>query len=110
MFNFSNHFETLVSLSLLQMHLLCYIAHLRVWVRTLTRHEVLASLCLSLIPEGYVAAAELAFDVPTAERFLKWFRSAFEVAKENYFAKNGLCSSQVNHVLHFEDKSCFKSV
>ncbi|VDN02655.1 unnamed protein product [Thelazia callipaeda] len=70
-----------------KMHLLCYIAHLRVWIRALVRDEALASLCLSLIPEGYLAAAKHTFDVATAERFLKWFRSAFQRTYQSYVPK-----------------------
>lgn len=77
------------------MHLLCYIAHLRIWTRALVRNEALTSLCLSLVPEGYITAAQHGFDVATAERFLKWFRSAFQRAQKDYIAKDGFCSSQV---------------
>ncbi|MCP9266522.1 DNA repair protein complementing XP-C cells-like protein [Dirofilaria immitis] len=64
-----------------KMHLLCYIAHLRIWTRALIRHEALTSLCLSLIPEGYITAAKHEFDVAVAERFMKWFRSAFRLTE-----------------------------
>ncbi|VDN25578.1 unnamed protein product [Gongylonema pulchrum] len=53
------------------MHLLCYIAHLQIWTRALVRNEALMSLCLSLIPEGYITAAQHGLDIATAERFLK---------------------------------------
>lgn len=77
------------------MHLLCYIAHLRIWTRALIQHETLTSLCLSLIPEGYITAAKHEFDVAIAERFMKWFRSAFQFTEKKFISKNGLCNSQV---------------
>lgn len=79
----------------LQMHLLCYIAHLRIWARTLTRNEDLLSLCLSLIPMEQMAAAHHRFDIPTAEKFLHWFGLVFQPAKKEYIAKNGFCYAQV---------------
>lgn len=78
------------------MHLLCYVAHLRMWMRTLVRHTTLTSLCLSLIPEGYITAAKHEFDVAIAERFMKWFRSAFQLTKRKHIPRNGFCNSQVS--------------
>uniref|UniRef100_A0A0R3RVZ3 Fe2OG dioxygenase domain-containing protein n=1 Tax=Elaeophora elaphi TaxID=1147741 RepID=A0A0R3RVZ3_9BILA len=81
-----------------KMHLLCYIAHLRVWAHSLIRHETLTSLCLSLIPEGYITAAKHEFDVAIAERFMKWFRSVFQLAKRKYVSRNGFCDSQIKRL------------
>ncbi|EJW80776.1 DNA repair protein Rad4 containing protein [Wuchereria bancrofti] len=81
-----------------KMHLLCYIAHLRTWARALTRHEALTSLCLSLIPEGYITAAKHEFDVAIAERFMKWFRSMFQVTKRKYISRDGFCDSQIKRL------------
>ncbi|VDN25195.1 unnamed protein product [Gongylonema pulchrum] len=80
------------------MHLLCYIAHLQIWTRALVRNEALMSLCLSLIPEGYITAAQHGLEVATAERFLKWFRSAFQQAQKDYIAKDGFCDAQVERL------------
>ncbi|VDO56348.1 unnamed protein product [Onchocerca flexuosa] len=80
------------------MHLLCYIAHLRIWTRALIQHETLTSLCLSLIPEGYITAAKHGFDVAVAERFMKWFRSAFQFTKRKYISTNGFCNSQIRRL------------
>lgn len=77
------------------MHLLCYIAHLRTWTHALIRHEALTSLCLSLIPEGYITAAKHEFDVAIAERFMKWFRSTFQLTERKCISRNGSCDSQV---------------
>ncbi|KAM3727166.1 putative DNA repair protein [Dirofilaria immitis] len=81
-----------------KMHLLCYIAHLRIWTRALIRHEALTSLCLSLIPEGYITAAKHEFDVAVAERFMKWFRSAFRLTERKYISRNGFCDSQIKRL------------
>uniref|UniRef100_A0A8R1XPM6 Fe2OG dioxygenase domain-containing protein n=1 Tax=Onchocerca volvulus TaxID=6282 RepID=A0A8R1XPM6_ONCVO len=81
-----------------KMHLLCYIAHLRIWTRALIQHETLTSLCLSLIPEGYITAAKHEFDVAIAERFMKWFRSAFQFTEKKFISKNGLCNSQIKRL------------
>ncbi|KHN86427.1 DNA repair protein complementing XP-C cells -like protein [Toxocara canis] len=81
-----------------KMHLLCYIAHLRQWMRCLVRSEYLSAQCLSLIPVGYVSAAELTFDVALAERFLKWFKSAFTPAKKFYEARSGFSDAQAERL------------
>lgn len=80
-------------LARIQMHILCYIAHLRISIRALIRHETLKSLCLSLIPEGYIIASKHEFDVAIAERFMKWFRSAFQLTEKKYISS--FCDSQV---------------
>ncbi|KAL3993549.1 Rad4 transglutaminase-like domain family protein [Acanthocheilonema viteae] len=81
-----------------KIHLLCYIAHLRMWTRALIRHEALTSLCLSLIPEGYITAAKHEFDVAVAERFMKWFRSTFQLIKGKHISKNGFCDFQMKRL------------
>ncbi|EJD74033.1 DNA repair protein Rad4 containing protein [Loa loa] len=91
-----------------KMHLLCYIAHLRMWTRALIRHEVLTSLCLSLIPEGYITAAKHEFDVAIVERFLKWFRSAFQLTERKYVARNGFCDSQMKRLEELIDERVYE--
>ncbi|VDK19133.1 unnamed protein product [Anisakis simplex] len=79
--------------------MLCYIAHLRVWMRSLVRSEFLSAQCLSLIPEGYVQSAQLSFDTASVERFMKWFHSAF-VRKDLtiYLTRSGFCDAQVERL------------
>lgn len=77
------------------MHLLCYIAHLRFWIQSLIRNEILTPLCLSLIPEGYVIAAQTNFSEDIAEKFFKWFRSAFSPSTKKYIPRNSSCEAQV---------------
>ncbi|VDK69697.1 unnamed protein product [Litomosoides sigmodontis] len=81
-----------------KMHLLCYIAHLRTLTRTLIQHETLISLCLSLIPEGYITAAKHEFDVAIAERFMKWFRSTFRFTKAKHASRNCVYDSQMKRL------------
>ncbi|CAG9531860.1 unnamed protein product [Cercopithifilaria johnstoni] len=81
-----------------KMHLLCYIAHLRTWARALIRYQPLTSLCLSLIPEGYIASAKHEFDVAIAERFMKWFRSTFQFTTRKHIFRNGFCDSQIKRL------------
>ncbi|MFH4975422.1 hypothetical protein AB6A40_002131 [Gnathostoma spinigerum] len=65
-----------------KVHLLCYLAHLRSLVQSLVYAEALPSMCLSLIPDGYVSSAQYKFDMSLAERFLSWFSSAFVVSNK----------------------------
>uniref|UniRef100_A0A915PHM1 DNA sliding clamp PCNA n=1 Tax=Setaria digitata TaxID=48799 RepID=A0A915PHM1_9BILA len=91
-----------------KMHLLCYITHLRMWTRALVRDEMLKSLCLSLIPEGYVTAAKHEFEVAIAERFLKWFRSTFQLTSKNYISENGSCDSQIKRLEDLVAERCYE--
>lgn len=77
------------------MHILCYIAHLKFWARALVRSEFLKPLCFSLIPDGYVTAAEHIFDTLLVERFIKWLTSAFTPSTVTYPINKGGASAQV---------------
>lgn len=81
-----------------KVHLLCYIAHLRFWVRILVRSEFLKPLCFSLIPDGYITAALHCFDVSLAERFLKWLTSAFTISKVMYSGAERSSSAKVDRL------------
>ncbi|VDO41182.1 unnamed protein product, partial [Brugia timori] len=65
-----------------KMHLLCYIAHLRIWVKTLLREQHLVSLCLSVIPEQLFSAACPNFNITVAENFLHWFKTTYQSAEK----------------------------
>uniref|UniRef100_A0A915Q2V2 Rad4 beta-hairpin domain-containing protein n=1 Tax=Setaria digitata TaxID=48799 RepID=A0A915Q2V2_9BILA len=81
-----------------KMHLLCYIAHLRIWTRILLHKEQLLSMSLSVIPKELVSAACHDFDNTAAEEFLQWFRATYQPAKKVYRAKNNSSDAQVNRL------------
>lgn len=77
------------------MHLLCYIAHLRMWIRTLLREQDLVSLCLSVIPGQLISAACSDFNIALANKFFHWFKTAYQPAKKIYMAKGDSSDAQV---------------
>ncbi|CAG9536469.1 unnamed protein product [Cercopithifilaria johnstoni] len=81
-----------------KMHLLCYIAHLRMWVCTLLREQDLVSMCLSVIPEQLVVAACSDFNIAVAERFLHWFKTTYQLAGKIYVAKDGFSDAQFHRL------------
>uniref|UniRef100_A0A8R1XLP2 Rad4 beta-hairpin domain-containing protein n=1 Tax=Onchocerca volvulus TaxID=6282 RepID=A0A8R1XLP2_ONCVO len=78
-----------------KMHLLCYIAHLRIWMRILLREQYLASICLSMIPKQLISAACPNFSIAIAEKFLHWFKTAYQPAKKVYMAKVDFSDAQL---------------
>ncbi|VDO32528.1 unnamed protein product [Onchocerca flexuosa] len=77
-----------------KMHLLCYIAHLRIWMRILLREQYLVSICLSVIPEQLISAACPDFNIAVAEKFLHWFKTTYQPAKKIYMAKDNFGDAQ----------------
>ncbi|KAM3719841.1 putative DNA repair protein [Dirofilaria immitis] len=81
-----------------KMHLLCYVAHLRMWTRILLHEQYLISLCLSLIPEKLFSTACPNFDITIAEKFLHWFKTAYQPAKTVYVAKGDFSDAQLHRL------------
>ncbi|EFO26866.2 DNA repair protein Rad4 containing protein [Loa loa] len=81
-----------------KMHLLCYIAHLRMWIHTLLCDQYLASVCLSMIPEQLVAAARPDFNITVAEKFVHWFKTAYQPAKKVYMVKGDFSAAQLHRL------------
>lgn len=77
------------------MHLLCYIAHLRMWMLTLLHEQDLVSICLSVIPEQFVSAACSGFDIAIAEKFLHWFKITYQPTEKICVAKGDFSGVQV---------------
>ncbi|VBB30790.1 unnamed protein product [Acanthocheilonema viteae] len=80
-----------------KMHLLCYIAHLRMWMRILLREQDLISLCLSVIPEPLLTACS-DFNTAVAEKFLQWFKATYQPAKKIYVAKDNFSDAQLHRL------------
>ncbi|VIO93276.1 DNA repair protein Rad4 containing protein [Brugia malayi] len=81
-----------------KMHLLCYIAHLRIWVKTLLREQHLVSLCLSVIPEQLFSAACPNFNITVAENFLHWFKTTYQSAEKVCVAKGDFTNAQLHRL------------
>uniref|UniRef100_A0A0R3S1Y3 BHD_3 domain-containing protein n=1 Tax=Elaeophora elaphi TaxID=1147741 RepID=A0A0R3S1Y3_9BILA len=64
-------------------------------------HKDLVSMCFSVIPEQFISAAYSHFDIATAERFLHWFKAAYQQAEKFCVAKGAFNDTQVGLIFQF---------
>lgn len=79
------------------MHLLCYIAHIRHWVRAMVLDTTLKALVFSMMPSSILAnAKKKGFGAAGAERVLRWFRSVFSFSNHPVIATSSFFPTELS--------------